>query len=164
MLAIQYYVIVSAAISSCSDGTHSAVWSTFLYHMYIHVKLYCVCTCCRFFSALQQLLHAVGSAIHQSLLTPLNTAVDMCIVLQALMHAREYPLGLINVDDPRDLTLSPPLQPPRHRLAGPPSTWLTGDWQGTVSSLTFHPGESVLFPKRLSPFNVSLTPNLSCQG
>ena len=62
------------------------------------------------------------------------------IVVQALMHAREYPLGLINVDEPRDLTLSPPLQPPRHRLAGPPSTWLTGDWQGTVSSLTFHPG------------------------
>ena len=61
-------------------------------------------------------------------------------VLQALMHAREFPLGLINVDDPRDLTLSPPLQAPRHRLAGPPSTWLTGDWQGTISSLTVHPG------------------------
>lgn len=56
------------------------------------------------------------------------------------MHAREYPLGVIDVDEPRDLTLSPPLQPPGHRLTGPPSTWLTGDWQGTVSSLTFHPG------------------------
>lgn len=59
------------------------------------------------------------------------------------MHAREYPLGLIEVDDPRDLTLNPPLQPARHRLAGPPATWLTGDWQGTTSSLAFHPGTSL---------------------
>ncbi|KAL3150089.1 hypothetical protein ABBQ38_013430 [Trebouxia sp. C0009 RCD-2024] len=60
--------------------------------------------------------------------------------LMALMHAREYPLGSIDVDEPRNLTLSPPLLPPRHRLAGPPSTWLTGDWQGMRSSLAFHPG------------------------
>ena len=70
----------------------------------------------------------------------LNTSSCRRIVLQALMHAREYPVGLISVDEPRNLTLKPPLQPPRHRLAGPPSTWLTGDWQGTVSTLTFHPG------------------------
>ena len=68
------------------------------------------------------------------------TATLGCVVLQALMHAREYPLGSIDVDEPRDLTSSPPLLPPRHRLAGPPSTWLTGDWQGVRSGLRFHPG------------------------
>ena len=60
--------------------------------------------------------------------------------VQPLLHAREYPIGPLNVDDPRDLTLSPPLLPARQRLAGPPQSWLTGDWQGTVTTLHFQPG------------------------
>ena len=79
-----------------------------------------------------------------------TTATLGCVVLQALMHAREYPLGSIDVDEPRDLTSSPPLLPPRHRLAGPPSTWLTGDWQGVRSGLRFHPGTQHLFANQIS--------------
>ncbi|DBA95715.1 TPA: hypothetical protein ACH3X3_013551 [Trebouxia sp. C0006] len=60
--------------------------------------------------------------------------------LLALLHSREYPIGPLNVNEPRDLTLNPPLLPARHRLAGPPQTWLTGDWQGLVNTLQFQPG------------------------
>ena len=62
--------------------------------------------------------------------------------VQALFHAREYQVGEVQVDEPRDLRAAPPLKPPRHRLAGPPQTWLTGDWQGTATTLTFHPGNT----------------------
>lgn len=65
-----------------------------------------------------------------------------CRAVQALFHAREYPVGEVQVDEPRDLGAAPPLKAPRHRLAGPPQTWLTGDWHGTATSLTFHPGNT----------------------
>ncbi len=69
-----------------------------------------------------------------------NLASSLFASVQALLHAREYPIGPLNVDDPRDLTLKPPLLPARHRLAGPPQSWLTGDWQGSGTTLHFQPG------------------------
>lgn len=67
-------------------------------------------------------------------------------VPQALFHAREYQVGEVEVGEPRDLGAAPPLEPPRHRLSGPPQTWLTGDWQGTATSLTFHAGTDCITP------------------
>ncbi len=55
-----------------------------------------------------------------------NPVSSLCASVQALLHAREYPTGPLNVDDPRDLTLNPPLLPARHSLASPPQSWLTG--------------------------------------
>ncbi len=69
-----------------------------------------------------------------------NPVSSLCASVQALLHAREYPIGPLNVDDPRDLTLNPPLLPARHSLASPPQSWLTGDWQGSITTLHFQPG------------------------